>query len=76
MQESDPKIYYFDVSMVVVISKDKKFKSDVFKPIKSLNRNRFHKGFNVATIVDSLRQIFFAKHMDNLFLELVGSTNN
>ena len=31
---------------------------------------------NLATLVDSLRQIFFAKNLDSLLVELVGPTNN
>jgi len=31
---------------------------------------------NLATLVDSLRQVFFAKNLDSLLVELVGPTNN
>ena len=35
-----------------------------------------HEGFNWATLVDTLRQVFFAKNMDNLQVEIVGASSN
>jgi hypothetical protein len=35
-----------------------------------------HKGYDLASIVHSLRQAYFAKNIDNLLVQLLGSTNN
>ena len=35
-----------------------------------------HEGFNWATLVDSVKQVFFAKTIDNLPIELVVSSND
>jgi hypothetical protein len=42
--------------------------------IRSLHVER--KGYDLTTIVDSLRHVSFAKYIDNLLVELVGLTNN
>ena len=46
-----------------IINKAKKFKHNTSKFVKSL-KNLIHKGYHLATIVDSLRQVYFAKNID------------
>ena len=41
------------------INKTKKFNSDVSKLVKSL-RNYLHKGYNLTTIIDYLKQVLIA----------------
>jgi hypothetical protein len=38
--------------------------------------NLIRKGYDLATIVHSLRQVYFNKYIDNLLVLLVGATNN
>jgi hypothetical protein len=52
-----------------IINKDKKFKFDTSRPVKSLE-NLF------AIIIDSLTKVYFAKHIDNLLVQLSGLTSN
>jgi hypothetical protein len=56
IQKSDQKRYFY----CAVIKKANK--SDTSKPIKSL-KNLIRKGFDLAIIVPSLREVYFAKHI-------------
>jgi hypothetical protein len=38
--------------------------------------NLIRKGYGFATIVHSLRQVYFAKNTDNLLVQLEGPTSN
>jgi hypothetical protein len=44
-------------------------KSDISKLVKSME-NRIRKGFDLAIIVHSLRQVYFAKNIDNFLVQL------
>ena len=48
-----------------IINRAKKFKSDSSKHVKSL-KNLICKSYDLATIVDSLRQVYFTNNVDNL----------
>ena len=39
-------------------------------------KNLIHKGYDLATIVHSLRQVYFAKNIENLVVQPVGQTSN
>ena len=39
-------------------------------------KNLIRKSYDLATIVHSLRQVYFAKDIENLQIQLVGPTNN
>ena len=54
---------------MVTINKAKKFKSDTSNPVKSMN-NLICKGYDLASVVHSLRQVYFAKNIDNLLIPL------
>jgi hypothetical protein len=56
-----------------IINKTKNVKSDTSKLAKYL-KNLVYKGYDLATIVDSLRQVYFLKNIDNLLIQLVGQT--
>jgi hypothetical protein len=44
-------------------------KSDISKLGKSME-NLIRKGYDLAIIVHSLKQVYFAKHVDNLLVQL------
>jgi len=52
-----------------------KFKSEISKLVK-YQRNLIGKGYDLTTIVYSLRQVCFSKNIDNLLLQPVGPTSN
>ena len=52
-----------------VLSKTKMVKSDIYKLGKSME-NLIRKGYDLAIIVHSLKQVYFAKHVDNLLVQL------
>jgi len=39
-------------------------------------KNLIRKGYDLATIIHSLRQVYFAKNIDSLLVPLVGPTSN
>ena len=58
-----------------VINKAQKFNSDISKLVKHVN-NLTRKGYDLATIVQSVRQVYLAQNIDNLLVQLVGPTSN
>ena len=58
-----------------VINNAKTFKSDTSKLVKSL-KNLIRKGYDLSTIVHSLKQVYFANNIDNLLVQLVSPTSN
>ena len=59
-----------------VINKTKPFKSDTSKLVGSL-KNLIRKGYDLATIVHFLRQVYFVRNIENnLLVQLVCSTSN
>ena len=52
-----------------------KFKSDTSRLVNSLN-NLICKCYDLASIVDSLIQVYFTRNIDNLLVQLVGLTSN
>ena len=53
----------------------KVLKTGIFQLVKSL-KNLILEGYDIASIVDPLRQVYFAIKIDNLLVQLVGPTNN
>jgi len=47
----------------------------MFKSVKSL-KNRIRKGYDLATIIHSLIQLYFAKNIDHLLVQLKDPTSN
>jgi hypothetical protein len=58
-----------------VINRANKIKADTFKLVKSLE-NLIRKGYELAIVAHSLRQVYFAKNLDNLLVQLVCPTKN
>jgi len=58
-----------------IINKPKKFKSDISKFVKVL-KNLIKKCCELAIIVHSLIQVYFAKNIDNLLVQLISPTSN
>ena len=44
--------------------------------VNILYKNLFHKGYDLATIIHSLKQVYFTKNIDNLLVQLVGPNSN
>ena len=75
MQRSDQKGISNPCFIVTLLTK---VKSSILTRLTykiKLLKNLIHRGYLTST-VDSLRQVFFAKYMNYLSLELVSSTNN
>ena len=75
MQTSNQYGYFPFIINCDVITKANKLKSDISILVTSLN-NLLCKGYDLSTIVDSLKQVYFAKNIDNLKVQLVGPTSN
>jgi hypothetical protein len=58
-----------------VINKAQKFNSDTSILVKYVN-NLTRKGYGLANIVQSMRQVYFTQDIDNLLIQLVGPTSN
>jgi hypothetical protein len=64
MQRSDQKGYFPSMFYGDIINKSKKFKSETSKD------------FDLVLICHYLRQVYFAKYIDNLPVQLVDKTDN
>ena len=60
MHRSDQNRYFTNMFYGDVINKENKFKHDTSKIIKLL-KNLIRKNYDLATIISSLRQVYFAQ---------------